>query len=121
MSNQTFSCHEISFSSDPPIPFFMRADAPEGYVSDKAQGEYDEILECIISVEGICETEYVEEVLELCRDCDIPTPDIKPPSGLKVWATQWGISLFYAMNDAKNWISKKVFGDPEKEHLRKAS
>ncbi len=97
------------------MPFLIRAESPEGYVTDKAAGEYDEILECIINVDGICETEYVGEVLELCKDCDIPTPNITPPSGLKVLATQWGISLFYAMNDAKEWVSKKVFGDRKKK------
>jgi len=93
----------------------LRADAPEGYVSEKAPGEYDQTLKCYINVEGICETEYVGEVLELCKDCDIPTPEVKPPSGLKVWATKWGIALFYALNDAKNWVSQKIFGDCQKQ------
>lgn len=92
----------------------LSAEAPEGYVSDKAPGEYDEILGCVINVDGICETEYVEEVLELCKDCEIPTPEVVPPSGFRVWMTKWGIALFYTLNDAKNWISHKLFGDSTK-------
>ncbi len=95
------------------ISFSLSAEVPRGYLSDKGPGEYDEILECIVNIEGICETEYVEEVLELCKDCEIPTPHVEPPSALRVWATKWGISLFYAMNGDKEWVSQKVFGSKE--------
>jgi len=69
------------------------ADVPEGYRSDKAPGEYDEVLQCIVNVAGVCETEYVEEVLELCRDCDIAVPEIAGPSWVEEKRNEFGLSL----------------------------
>jgi hypothetical protein len=66
------------------------------------------------SGDTICETQYLEEVLDLCRDDDISVPEITPPSGLQVWFTKWGIALFYRLHDAKDWISQKIFGDRRK-------
>ena len=87
--------------------------AAEDYTSDKQKGEYDEILQCIVNSEGVCEKEFVEEVLELCKDYEVPPPQVSEPSALRVWATKWGIALFYTVHDAKNWVSRKLFGTQE--------
>ncbi len=83
----------ISFASLTITPLY--AETPETYISEKSPGEYDEILQCIVDINGICEAEYVEEILDMCKDCDIPTPDIAPPSAFKVCLTRWGIALGY--------------------------
>lgn len=88
---------------------------PQIFAEDRTQGESNDIPVCIATADTICETQYVEEVLELCKDCDIPAPEVTPPSGLQVWFTKWGIALFYRLHDAKDWISQKIFGDGRKE------
>ncbi len=65
------------------------------YVSPKEPGEYDEHLQCIVDIEGLCETEYVEEVLELCKDCDIETPEKVYVSDFEAWYRSVGIKLAY--------------------------
>lgn len=68
-------------------------DVPPGYVSPKEPGEYDEVLECIIGLDGICVAGYVDEVLEECKDCDFSAPDIAAPSSIEVFLREQGLSL----------------------------
>jgi len=90
----------------------LEADIPQGYTSSKVSGEFDEVLNCVVDVEGVCKTEYVDEILTLFKDCDIEAPEeTSPPSALRVRFTQWGIALFYALHDAKTWVSRQFFGD----------
>ncbi len=65
------------------------------YVSPKDPGEYDEYLQCIVDVSGLCETEYVEEILELCKDYDIETPEKTEVSDVEAFFRSVGIELAY--------------------------
>jgi hypothetical protein len=67
----------------------------DSYVSPLPAGEYDKHLQCIVTVDGLCQTEYVDEVLELCKDCDITAPELVEVSDVEVWFRQMGIKLFY--------------------------
>jgi hypothetical protein len=83
--------------------------APKRYIPMKAASAKHSANECII--DEICETEYVGELLELCKDCELSAPEVvEPPSRVRVWFTRWGIALYYAAHDLTSWIGKRVLG-----------
>ncbi len=65
------------------------------YVTPSAAGEYDEKLQCIIDIEGLCESEYVDEIFELCKDCEITTPEKVEVSDFEAWYRSVGIKFAY--------------------------
>lgn len=86
----------------------LNAEAPSN------NSDFDEVQKaCILNIDGICETEYVEEVLELCKDCDIPTPEPREPWTIEVWVRTWGIACLYKYFAFKSWVSEKVYGSSE--------
>lgn len=70
----------------------MHAETPKA-------GEYDEEQRCIIDITGLCSTEYVDEVLKLCEDCDVEAPELVEVSDLEAWFRSVGIKLFYAVHE----------------------
>ena len=71
----------------------LAAEVPQDYISDKSAGEYDDVLECIINIDGICVADYVEEVLDQCKDCEISAPEGIPPSAIEAYLTEQGLAL----------------------------
>ncbi len=65
------------------------------YAGDYTPGQYDVNFQCIIDINGLCETEYVEEVLELSKGCDITTPEKAEVSDFEAWCRRLGIKLWY--------------------------
>ncbi len=59
--------------------------------------------------DDVCETGYVEEILEQCKDCATHAPEIRIPSNTEVFFRKWGISLLYKYHEYKYWIAGALF------------
>lgn len=61
----------------------------------------------------VTESAHLAEVLEVVKDKDIQTPEIKPPSAFMVWVRSFGIALAYKFYAVREWLIKKFRKTPE--------
>ena len=59
------------------------------------------------STEIVSESENLDMMLDLIKDKEPTTPEIKPPSKCMIWLRSFGISLLYKYHAVKAWIVHK--------------
>ncbi len=64
-------------------------------ISSEVTPVFDENLGCFVDEEGFCDFDYVDELFELCKDCEIETPEKSHVSPVEAWFRSLGIKLAY--------------------------